>query len=251
MWRGGNFYPRPPRGGRLADVAEQRVDFLISIHALREEGDPNSAAVRKQVFHISIHALREEGDRRDRHGRHGIMISIHALREEGDTTRVRRGRTSHNFYPRPPRGGRPKVSALPENEALFLSTPSARRATPHHRGQRPREAISIHALREEGDCPLCIPASLPCDFYPRPPRGGRPACAALHADAEIISIHALREEGDLLHYPRSPSGPPISIHALREEGDVLGGASTLINADFYPRPPRGGRHFFRENFSRV
>ena len=34
----------------------------ISIHALREEGDPvGVAAVRQQI--ISIHALREEGDR--------------------------------------------------------------------------------------------------------------------------------------------------------------------------------------------
>ena len=34
-----NFYPRPPRGGRLtADVIEYR-HHMISIHALREEGD--------------------------------------------------------------------------------------------------------------------------------------------------------------------------------------------------------------------
>ena len=34
-----NFYPRPPRGGRrlLAQVCEHRI--VISIHALREEGD--------------------------------------------------------------------------------------------------------------------------------------------------------------------------------------------------------------------
>ena len=33
----------------------------------------------------------------------------------------------------------------------------------------------------------------------------------------------------------------ISIHALREEGDVRRSIQTRINADFYPRPPRGGR----------
>ena len=33
------FYPRPPRGGRrLIDESEVPVD-VISIHALREEGD--------------------------------------------------------------------------------------------------------------------------------------------------------------------------------------------------------------------
>ena len=35
-----NFYPRPPRGGRLeAEQCEEASD-CISIHALREEGDP-------------------------------------------------------------------------------------------------------------------------------------------------------------------------------------------------------------------
>ena len=56
---------------------------------------------------ISIHALREEGDGPEGIIIEGLMISIHALREEGDPE----GRQSigHNvdFYPRPPRGGRP------------------------------------------------------------------------------------------------------------------------------------------------
>ena len=34
----------------------------------------------------------------------------------------------------------------------------------------------------------------------------------------------------------------ISIHALREEGDVTSPDSRLQIPDFYPRPPRGGRH---------
>ena len=61
--------------------------------------------------------------------KHVRVISIHALREEGDTSAMRsRAHTSH-FYPRPPRGGR--LYALDEikAETLFLSTPSARRAT--------------------------------------------------------------------------------------------------------------------------
>ena len=57
---------------------------------------------------------------------------------------------------------------------LFLSTPSARRATPQHLGY----------------------FVFPADFYPRPPRGGRRLrrwCGQHNSD---ISIHALREEGD-------------------------------------------------------
>ena len=33
-------------------------------------------------------------------------------------------------------------------------------------------------------------------FYPRPPRGGRPAYTVAAFPAIFISIHALREEGD-------------------------------------------------------
>ena len=67
--------------------------MLISIHALREEGDdgPRHDLTDRE---ISIHALREEGD-------HGVpcfayvrdLISIHALREEGDQNPRRACRT--------------------------------------------------------------------------------------------------------------------------------------------------------------
>ena len=58
------------------------------------------------------------------------------------------------------------------------------------------KAISIHALREEGDIyrqPECPAGSY---FYPRPPRGGRPYGDETKIQALMISIHALREEGD-------------------------------------------------------
>ena len=148
-------------------------------------------------------------------------ISIHALREEGDRL----------------------DQTIDQQAEIFLSTPSARRATFLVHSSVPNDAIniSIHALREEGDakvCRLCM-------------RFG-------------ISIHALREEGDTRHsrhstsntnfYPRPPRGGRlqnimmraeqiwISIHALREEGDRKKAKATEIEVDFYPRPPRGGRH---------
>ena len=80
-----------------------------------------------------------------------IKISIHALREEGDLSDT--------------------IAA--KEDALFLSTPSARRATLQAMADPDKIAISIHALREEGDsCNLarCRRSSY---FYPRPPRGGR------------------------------------------------------------------------------
>ena len=80
---------------------------MISIHALREEGDdlrhkgrargsnfyprpPRGGRRRREVAlnvckKISIHALREEGDDAGEALRvSGVIISIHALREEGD-----------------------------------------------------------------------------------------------------------------------------------------------------------------------
>ena len=57
--------------------------------------------------------------------------------------------------------------------AIFLSTPSTRRATRLPGGLGRVPDISIHALREEGDPPEASP----------------------EAD-RVISIHALREEGD-------------------------------------------------------
>ncbi len=108
-------------------------------------------------------------------------ISIHALREEGDSAAKRAKMELSNFYPRPPRGGRP-----------YNGHPVIR-----------KYIISIHALREEGDVRL-----------------------ENQLDQKGISIHALREEGD-------PAGAfciindAISIHALREEGDSKNREKTL------------------------
>ena len=38
-----HFYPRPPRGGRHVEGFVYRLHVGISIHALREEGDPAPA----------------------------------------------------------------------------------------------------------------------------------------------------------------------------------------------------------------
>ena len=56
-----------------------------------------------------------------------------------------------NFYPRPPRGGRPARRMTWRCCRRFLSTPSARRATIGRPPVFESKEISIHALREEGD----------------------------------------------------------------------------------------------------
>ena len=146
-----NFYPRPPRGGRPVCFAAGRVSVSISIHALREEGDSSPIFKKVAILNfyprpprggrrgvcagivapelISIHALREEGDQV--FGPLFLLfgISIHALREEGDRFTVRPVKVS----------------------GVFLSTPSARRATIGVIIGCQQKSISIHALREEGD----------------------------------------------------------------------------------------------------
>ena len=127
---------------------------------------------------ISIHALREEGDLRSSHGfRRSPGISIHALREEGDLHRQKH----------------------PSRLFVFLSTPSARRATTVSNGRCKKCQISIHALREEGDPAAHLRLRRWRYFYPRPPRGGRPSGADFLFGCQWISIHALREEGDPQH----------------------------------------------------
>ena len=101
------------------------------------------------------------------------QISIHALREEGDAHEV----IALGFH------------------RIFLSTPSARRATIppcffqtpfeisihalreegdlFHGRNQVRRCISIHALREEGDEDESLRVEVDKYFYPRPPRGGR------------------------------------------------------------------------------
>ena len=189
------------------------------------------------------------------------------------------------FYPRPPRGGRRCYVVAAGASLVFLSTPSARRATDFVGEHSGAGQISIHALREEGDgtpsqifsfaslflsTPSARRATNPekgidgtnpflstpsarratleqpqrsmesCNFYPRPPRGGR-----LHK-----SFHTYAKPG-FLSTPSARRATPvieddgrdghISIHALREEGDGTVTSCIVPVWYFYPRPPRGGR----------
>ena len=147
------FYPRPPRGGRRVPKAAARVRLLISIHALREEGDVLDQRFVYDARHISIHALREEGDTYGSTSDQAstLFLSTPSARR---ATRCRAYDNSidEDFYPRPPRGGRRLLGG-----AAVVN-----------------DGISIHALREEGDAGRCRNTYLPGYFYPRPPRGGRP-----------------------------------------------------------------------------
>ena len=147
-----DFYPRPPRGGRRYSSTVHLRVCTISIHALREEGDTETSHRCPAAWHFY-----------PRPPRGGRQIS---------SVKIFHG--SEDFYPRPPRGGRLGRMAQNLQQVKFLSTPSARRATPN----------------------ALIARSVESDFYPRPPRGGRRFVGMMNAASETISIHALREEGD-------------------------------------------------------
>ena len=169
---------------------------MISIHALREEGDGRTAfcmeldekflstpSARRATSRrmttptgqkISIHALREEGDFKE----DGIMKMVNAFLSTPSARRATGAaaggvRCLSNFYPRPPRGGRPLRGLDLVRLIIFLSTPSARRATVAIRSDNGILRISIHALREEGDGGSLTMLDNLSNFYPRPPRGGR------------------------------------------------------------------------------
>ena len=238
--------------------------FKISIHALREEGDlrePPPQTAPSQ-FLSTPSARRATAV----HGPEDLVdtISIHALREEGDSVTSASATRTADFYPRPPRGGRPgaclrvilhpdiSIHALREegdraygliyNEwfrflstpsarratgridyethrrNIFLSTPSARRATQQPERMGDRHQISIHALREEGD-----------------QKG--------HTERrrQAISIHALREEGDIPESYTELDGSVFLSTPSARRATYASRRHRQHRANFYPRPPRGGR----------
>ena len=148
------------------------------------------------------------------------LISIHALCEEGDLQ---------------------QLGIHPESWK-FLSTPSARRATP------------AMAHRRSGHR----------HFYPRPLRGGRPSPMNFPLLSKAISIHALCEEGDnrgavhdvdfqkFLSTPSARRATATFFTRVVKRVKFLStpsarratcrhAASTAILSYFYPRPLRGGR----------
>ncbi len=107
---------------------------------------------------------------------------------------------------------------IEREKRIFLSTPSARRATSSDGILRFEFDISIHALREEGDGKTEIARTLIVQFLSTP-----------------SARRATSRSGGFV------PNAYISIHALREEGDKRAGVSTCPLFYFYPRPPRGGR----------
>ena len=214
-----HFYPRPPRGGRQVDRFGFPCGYVISIHALREEGD--GSKVPQSLCHLHFYPRPPRG------GRLVDIFKRHAPNEFLSTPSARRATVS-------------VLNAITDLD-VFLSTPSARRATlsigaiccarcyfyPRPpRGGRPRSWTSTTAMP---------------NFYPRPPRGGRRGMPDLLLVQGGISIHALREEGD-------PEGICLLVQGVQFLSTPSARRATSHRrccraglGYFYPRPPRGGR----------
>ena len=234
------FYPRPPRGGRRFAYPVPVGSAPISIHALREEGDD---AVASRLFEsqqfLSTPSARRATRVRARFARACVYFYPRPPRG-GRLPRVVWAYQRRNFYPRPPRGGRLFPVFISFFGSLFLSTPSARRATTNTKTKRQKWRY----------------------FYPRPPRGGRHCKIPIHrkinsflstpsarratglppcwlGSVQFLSTPSARRATYRQHGRRSSGA--ISIHALREEGDWPIHFPTPTVFYFYPRPPRGGR----------
>ena len=273
-----------PSARRATDVPlRAAAHSSISIHALREEGDLKHRTILQTQTDFYPRPPRGGRPgwrprppshcnfypRPPRGGRHGglsgifqVGISIHALREEGDLVALRPDPLDGRFLSTPSARRATSARFGCSVGKQFLSTPSARRAT--FRDGRPDllRCISIHALREEGDKGSLTKAFSGWYFYPRPPRGGRPATKSRPATTRYFYPRPPRGGRHIRHWccrfwERFLSTPSarratcrpawrasnrtISIHALREEGDTASIPSRPRTMNFYPRPPRGGR----------
>ena len=207
---------------------------------------------------ISIHALRGEGDRIHFHMvSDGVPISIHALRGEGDSRHACGQKPCRYFNPRPPWGGRRACPAALFISLEFQSTPSVGRATLCRCETAILAIISIHALRGEGD-QTDRAAQLTSSISIHALRGEGDYIRRICCSQSRISIHALRGEGDNItlaqlcaeyKFQSTPSvgratgrrriaraSDTISIHALRVEGDRLSTGSTELVATFQSTP---------------
>ena len=109
-----------------------------------------------------------------------------------------------------------------------------------------------------------FPSTFLCNFYPRPPRGGRrharrhpkveqqflstPSArraTAIFVDVhqyEEISIHALREEGDGILSEKTTETEKFLSTPSARRATASRRSQEAREHYFYPRPPRGGRH---------
>ena len=202
-----NFYPRPPCGGRLVRRLCAKKPFVISIHVPLAGDDGRHSRRRAYLQRISIHVPLAGDDPSALRVCGGCGIYFYPRPPCGGRHLPQsRPRRAANFYPRPPCGGRHNALYHRLDCVPFLSTSPLRGTTGKIGGRGFVRPISIHVPLAGDDMRQRMTLSMPADFYPRPPCGGR---------------RVLRASGDVCEYfyPRPPCGgrriTPVLLCALR------------------------------------
>ena len=236
--------------------------FLSTPSARRATGGKYKDMIAARIFLSTPSARRATRLRRGWVRRR--TISIHALREEGDMARARMRSTSWNFYPRPPRGGR-RWQLFGSQHKRPISIHALREEGDHLRPGWFRPIRYFYPRPPRGGRPGSsqrMPAAS-FDFYPRPPRGGRHGpCKDALDKLEFLSTPSARRAtapvwrgSRVIRFLSTPSArratkalkkqiPAKVFLSTPSARRATHGAAVLdiVQLDFYPRPPRGGRH---------
>ena len=216
------FYPRPPGGGRplYTDGKQYPIAFLSTPSGWRA----TSSSVMPSVSTRFLSTPSGWRATRRLHGFVAKLFDFYPRPPGGGRHRYcRRDPGSNHFYPRPPGGGRPLPPlSCPASLRDFYPRPpgGGRRFPLCSRSFYP--AISIHALRVEGDCERISLSVLFQYFYPRPPGGERPPVSAVSKP--------------FWAFLSTPSGWRATFGVIHRFAHFV---------DFYPRPPGGGRRRYR------
>ena len=169
------IFQSTPSVGR-ATITERRIydRILISIHALRGEGDSKQGISFSLIdaFQSTPSVGRATSAAMPAVG--GLKFQSTPSVGRATTQRAALSQSTSYFNPRPPWGGRQGFSQEYAMTLKFQSTPSVGRAT---------------------ILPFIIRVYIR-HFNPRPPWGGRPCGHCAVCEQHKISIHALRGEGD-------------------------------------------------------
>ena len=170
-----NFYPRPPRGGRLPRQQGKEAPGYFYPRPPRG-GRPRFKrhTGRRKRFLSTPSVRRATGDAPKQS--HGVLLFLSTPSVRRATARRKTNWTPASyFYPRPPRGGRRGWKPV----------------------RFPGRWISIHALREEGDrfSKFIVATAICISIHALRKEGDLHTFSS--RPASCISIHALRKEGDV------------------------------------------------------
>ena len=191
-----DFYPRPPGGGR------QRRPRCLSATKNFYPRPPGGGrpAPKPPLIHTQRFLSTPSGWRAT------VVLEDHKVVEAG-------------FLSTPSGWRATTPSQMPFSNEKFLSTPSGWRATCPKAPAHPHAAISIHALRVEGDRLTRLQAAQQTLFLSTPSGWRATSSASVSpSPSKFLSTPS----GWRATFIRRPTGIcfDISIHALRVEGDV-------------------------------